>query len=62
MERSTGGSLESYLRKELRGKLSIMKQSRHFVPEVDELLKTLAQFCLDIASAMEFLEAKRVCG
>ena len=60
MERSTGGNLESYLRKQLRNKLSIIKQSKRFAPEVDDLLKTLTQFCFDIASAMEFLEAKKV--
>ena len=61
MERSFVGSIESYLRKaELQDRYAIMKQSRQFAVELDALLETLKGFCLDIASAMEFLESKKV--
>ena len=60
MELSEHGSLESYLRNKLYLDYSKMQQSEQFPSDLDKLLKSLLGFCLDVISAMAYLESKNV--
>ena len=60
MEKSVGGCLAKHLSGKLYKEFSDMKEMETYGEELDRLLRTLVHFCVDIASAMEYLEARRV--
>ena len=61
MEKSVGGCLAQHLSGQLYENFSEMKEMETYGEELDELLQTLVHFCVDTASAMEYLEAGTSC-
>ena len=60
MEKSEGGSLRSHLVNEMYEQINEMEQTEAGGEELDKLLQSLVRFCVDIASAMEYLEERKV--